>query len=61
MLLKREVILYLAILLIATQVRAEDSTGPSLELLEFLADGTQVDSQWVDPLSLQEVDDEDTP
>ena len=61
MLLNREIIFLSAMLLIATQVRAEDNTGPSLELLEFLADGTQVDSQWVDPLSLEEVDEEETP
>lgn len=49
-------------LLISTGLLAGDRAVPSLEFLEFLADGKELDEQLMDPLSLQEMeDDEKTP
>ena len=34
---------------------AADAVAPSLELLEFLADGAVVDGQWTDPMEVQDL------
>jgi hypothetical protein len=34
---------------------AADAVAPSLELLEFLAEGAVVDGQWTDPVAVQEM------
>lgn len=42
-----------------TNVIAADQVAPSLELLEFLAEGIEMDKELIDPIILQEMADDD--
>ena len=46
----------LPLLLASAPAAAEDTTVPSLQLLEFLADWQDDDGQWLDPMDLAPAD-----
>lgn len=48
-------------LLLTTSLLAADQSAPSAELLEFLAESTTEGKDWIDPLTMQEMDDSGTP
>lgn len=48
-------------LMLSQQIRADEDTPPSLEFLEFLADWESDQGEWIDPLQMQQLaDDEHT-
>ena len=48
-------------LMLPQQIRADEDTPPSLEFLEFLADWESDQGEWIDPLQMQQLaDDEHT-
>jgi len=48
-------------ILLTTGLFAADQSVPSPEFLEFLADSTHDGKDWVDPLTIQEMDDAGAP
>ncbi len=50
-----------ALLLFCQQAVADDEQPqqPSMELLEFLGSGENIDGQWLDPLHMVELDSQD--
>ena len=47
--------LVMILMLFSSLAGADEDDSPSLELLEFLAEGTEVDGQWMDPVKMNEL------
>jgi len=47
--------LAIILMLFSSLAGAEEDDSPSLELLEFLAEGMEVDGQWMDPIRMNEL------
>ena len=47
--------LFVIVLLSIGLAQADESELPSLELLEFLTEATQIDGQWMDPVRMNEL------
>lgn len=57
---KWRAILCMSCILVPTALLAGDLAVPSLEFLEFLAEGDELDKQYIDPLTLQEMEDDES-
>lgn len=55
----RQAIYFFGLLLWYAQIFAEETQSelPSMELLEFLGDAENIDGEWIDPLNMVELQD----
>lgn len=51
---------FILVLMFHALAWADDVEAPSLELLEFLAEGTEIDGQWLDPVRMSELTQQST-
>lgn len=47
--------IFVLVFMVNSLLWAADAIAPSLELLEFLAEGAVVDGQWTDPMEVQDL------